>query len=103
MACLPPYHLSRPLMFPSCSFPSMNRREKGRASGKFPEANIGAINDGGQIGGLKLFELSQTDWRKKEMPIKCSLEVSINTKFKEHLINEVQKVWKVINRRQVIC
>jgi hypothetical protein len=67
------------------------------------EENSDAINDGGRIGGFKLFELSQSDYRKCEMPIKCQVEAWINKKFKEYLNREVQNVWKVINRRQVIC
>ena len=93
---------------PLCSltvrFIRRTRREKARKDGKLIELNRNSneTNNGGQIGGVNLFELSQSDYRGK-MPIGCPLEASINTKFKDYLNREVQKVWKVINRRQVIC
>jgi len=87
----------------SVRFIRRNRRQKARTNCKLKEENSDAINDGGRIGGFKLFELSQSDYRKCEMPIKCQVEAWINKKFKEYLNREVQNVWKVINRRQVIC
>ena len=60
-------------------------------------------NDGGRIGGISLCDLVRLDFRSTENPVESGIEKFLNVKFKDHILSEVKNVWKVINRRKVIC
>ncbi len=88
-------HVRRQNAWDSCS------REVGLV-GRSPSKDF-ATNDDGLIGGISLYDLSQSDFRGTANPITYPVENYVNMKFKEHMLHEVKTVWKVINRRQVIC